>query len=129
DPERLRESGARLRRALASLPPPESFTDGPFNVAVGRERRVAWTTVPARALREVARAAGVTSSDAVLGVVGAALGHLLALRGEQRQSLRVLLPIADAAADQRAGFGNQGSCVLIDLPVGPVDPLARLRLV
>jgi len=129
DPTRLRESAARLRRAVASLPSPESFRDGPFNVPVGRERRVAWTTVPARTLREVARAAGVASSDAVLGVVAAALGHLLALRGEQRTSLRALLPLADAAPDQRGGFGNQGSCVLIDLPIAAVDPLARLRLV
>lgn len=121
---------AAWQRALQSLPSPATFADGPFNRPVGVHRRVAFALVHARDLQPVRRALRCSTNDVVFSLVAGALRRLLAARGVPFPArLRVLVPLSELAATQRGDMGNVGSCVIVDLPVGPMSETARLRLV
>lgn len=121
---------ASWHRALQSLPSASSFRDGPFNRRVGPHRRVALATLPASELGPARRALRCSTSELVFSLIAGALGRLLTRRRQPfGPTLRALVPQADLAPTQRAGFGNLGSCVIVDLPVGPMSEAARARLV
>ena len=96
----------------------------PFAGTVGRERDVAWATVPLPALREAARPAGATVNDAVLAVVAGALRRWLEHRHGPLHGLLVKVPVTLHHAGDQAG--NRDSWFRVDLPVGEPDPVARL---
>jgi diacylglycerol O-acyltransferase / wax synthase len=122
-------------RVLRSAP------DSPLNSRLSPHRRFATVRVELEDLRQVRRAFGGTINDAVVAVVGDAVGRLLRWRGYETKDLdlRVMVPVrvddGTAAPDpghtaarvleaQTIGDGVVG--VLAPLPVMEMDPVARL---
>lgn len=124
-PRSAAASAARLARALISTA--ETAPRLPITGPVGARRDFAWVRLPLDDLRRVSRLQGVTLNDVVLSVVGGALGHYLGnetVRAGVRP--RVLVPVS---MHSRAGeVENLFSMMVADLPLGPADPMGRLRL-
>lgn len=123
-------SAARLAlRALGRTPP------SPLNVRLSPHRRFATARIDLEDLRRVRRAYGGTINDAVVTVVGDAVGRLLRWRGHDTKDLdlRVMVPVrverlpehgAQVTEARSIGHGVVG--VLAPLPVMEMDPVARL---
>jgi WS/DGAT/MGAT family acyltransferase len=129
EPQRVLDRAGKLRRAAASFPRLDSFVPGPFNVPVGAYRRFAMTPLPVAALRPLRAALRLSVHELVLTLVAGALGHLLAARGgpSPARTLRVLVPTSARGAAQRVAFGNEGSLMIVELPVGPLDERLRAQ--
>lgn len=109
--------------------------ESPLNVRLSPHRRFATARVDLQRLRAVRRAFGGTVNDAVVAVVGDAVGRLLRGRGHETKDLdlRVMVPVrvaregggvGDLAEELTQGTGAVG--VLAPLPVMDMDPVARL---
>lgn len=113
----------------------------------GGHPHIVMASLPTAQVQRVARALGVTSGDLVLTVIAAAVAGLLGVAGPVRpgQTVRAMVPLSlrersrarrdpDAVADgaqARAAlrtWGNWTGAVPVDLPVGPLTPVERLRL-
>ena len=115
-------SSARILRPLAS-----SSLTGP----VGPHRY--WSTAQVR-LSEVKRvraALGGTVNDVVLAIVSGGLRDLLEARGEpvEDRTIRALVPVSVRPPDERGVYNNRVSAMFAELPVGILDPAARLQAV
>lgn len=109
--------------------------ESPLNVRLSPHRRFATTRVDLERLRAVRRAFGGTINDAVVTVVGDAVGRLLRGRGHDTHDLdlRVMVPVRVARGDGGMGdladelpLGTGVVGVLAPLPVMEMDPVARL---
>jgi diacylglycerol O-acyltransferase len=115
--------------AVASLLALPDDPPTPLRGRLGRTRRVAWTApLPLAEVRAVARALGCTINDVVVSVVAGSLGRYLGTRGCDVTGLtvRAALPVNLRPPDEPLRLGNRFGLVLVDLPVGLSDPLARL---
>lgn len=101
----------------------------PFNRGLGRERKLAGTAISFEEVRAIRKACGGTVNDVVLSVLGGALGRYLELHGQgvEGRDTRVLTPVNVRSESERGALGNRVSMVLVKVPVGIRDPLARLR--
>lgn len=102
-----------------------------LNVAVDEGRLLRWCRVPLAAVKAVGREHGATVNDVVLAAVAhglrgeeLALGHRV---GPGRQ-LKVLVPVS-VRRPEAGAVGNQVGALLVPLPIGLGDPVARLRAV
>jgi WS/DGAT/MGAT family acyltransferase len=79
----------------------------------------------------VGHALGGKVNDLFLTLVAGALGRVLDDRGEptEGESVRAMMPASTRAEDQHESLGNEVTTLFIDLPVGPMEPADRLRLV
>jgi len=104
---------------------------GPFNAAVGPNRRFAMAEVPVAEVKAVKNTLGGTVNDVVLTAVAGALRVLLKGRRERVRgvSLRALVPVSTRDASDQTALGNRVSMFFVDLPVGVADPARRLRWV
>jgi WS/DGAT/MGAT family acyltransferase len=104
---------------------------GPFNAAVGPNRRFGMAEVPVAEVKAVKNALGGTVNDVVLTAVAGALRVLLKGRRERVRgvSLRALVPVSTRDASDQTVLGNRVSMFFVDLPVGVADPARRLRRV
>jgi WS/DGAT/MGAT family acyltransferase len=102
-----------------------------LNGPLGRRRRWGWTSAELPTIRRVARRLGVSANDVVLTAITAGLRDLLAGRGQLTAHLvvRTLVPVSVRRSAERGQVGNRIATVLVDLPVGEPDPLARLTAV
>jgi diacylglycerol O-acyltransferase / wax synthase len=109
--------------SLGQAPP------GPFNVAVGPNRRFASAEVPVAEAKSVKNALGGTVNDVVLAAVTGALRTLLAARGARTRGLvlRAMVPVSIRDPSQRGALGNRVSMFFADLPLGEANPARRLR--
>ncbi|WP_165491707.1 wax ester/triacylglycerol synthase family O-acyltransferase [Egibacter rhizosphaerae] len=117
-----------VARAARTAPP------SPLNRPLTRHRRFAFAYAELAQLRDVRSAYGGTINDAVVAVVGDAVGRLLRNRGYDTKDLdlRVMVPVRV----EEAGTGEplpgahtlrEGAVgVLAPLPVMEMDPVARL---
>ncbi|PVZ05337.1 WS/DGAT/MGAT family O-acyltransferase [Actinomycetospora cinnamomea] len=98
-----------------------------LNGPLGRRRRWAWTATDLATVRRVRRQLGGSANDVVLTAITAGLRDLLAGRGRLTDHLvvRTLVPISVRRSAERGEVGNRIATVLVDLPVGDPDPLAR----
>jgi WS/DGAT/MGAT family acyltransferase len=111
-----------------------SAPESPLNVRLTPHRRFTAVRIELEDLRRVRRSFGGTINDAVVAVVGDAVGRLLRWRGHETKDLdlRVMVPVRiDPGAGGRGvtevrtlGAGVVG--VLAPLPVMTMDPVARL---
>ena len=109
----------QLARTRPSAPPT------PLNAGLGPNRRFALQTVPLADLKVAGKAAGGTVNDALLAAVAGMLRHYLAAAGEAvRKPLVALVPVSVRRPGEAGG--NRMSTVLVDLPVGEPDPVARI---
>ena len=128
-----RQVAARLGRALEGAgalahvglqtAPPSSL-----NVRIGPHRRFSWVTGDLDAFKAVKNALGGTVNDVVLAAVAGALGRQLRAHGEPTEDLvlRALVPVSVRAAAEHGALGNRVAAMWAPLPVGEVDPVARL---
>jgi diacylglycerol O-acyltransferase / wax synthase len=115
---RVAGSVLRLLRAAPS---------GPLNGRVGQGRRVACVRLPLGEVKEIKNRLGGTVNDVVLAIVGEAVSHYLDRHGVDADGMRyrVLVPVSVRGQGDRS-MGNQISGVMLDVPVGPMDPHRRL---
>lgn len=102
-----------------------------LNGSLGRRRRWAWTVTELSTVRQVRRELGGSANDVVLSAITAGLRDLLAAREEltARLVVRTLVPVSVRRSSERGQVGNRIATVLVDLPVGEADPLARFATV
>lgn len=101
----------------------------PFNVEIGRDRRVAWAKADLDRLKR-ARAAvpGSTVNDVVLSVAAGALRIFYEGRGaEPPPYLVALVPVSIRRPGEEHELGNRISTILVKLPVAEPDPRVRLE--
>jgi WS/DGAT/MGAT family acyltransferase len=101
----------------------------PFNVEIGRDRRIAWAKTDLERLKR-ARAAvpGSTVNDVVLSVAAGALRIFYEGRGEKPPSYLVgLVPVSIRRPGEEHELGNRISTILVKLPVAEPDPRKRLE--
>jgi WS/DGAT/MGAT family acyltransferase len=114
-----------VRDLVRQGPPPR----GPFDAGIGPNRRVAMADAPVQRFKDIKNAAGGTVNDVVLAAVAGALHRVLKARREptRGRTLRALVPVSVRTDDQRLALGNRVTLVFVDLPVGSMDPVRRLR--
>lgn len=102
----------------------------PFNVRIGRDRRIAWHRTD---LDRLKRARGVveesTVNDVVLSVVARALSRFLERRGDDVPAYLVaLVPVSIRGKDEKGDLGNRISTIMVKLPLTEPDPRKRLEI-
>ncbi|MEO5876381.1 MAG: wax ester/triacylglycerol synthase family O-acyltransferase [Streptosporangiaceae bacterium] len=117
--------GAGLQRSLRrvahrSVP---SLT-GP----TGPHRRWSWTTLQLDQVKAVRQEYGTTVNDVIVAVVTSGFRSLLAGRGELEPTshVRSLIPVSVRGENEHDLMANRISALVIDLPCGQADPVARL---
>jgi hypothetical protein len=100
----------------------------PFDGAVGIEREVAFARLDLRALHDSARRlADATVNDALLTTVGGAVRRWLGQHHGHAGHVRVKVPVSIHHPGDE--LGNADSFFFIAVPLGDMDPVARLRAV
>jgi WS/DGAT/MGAT family acyltransferase len=117
---------------LIHVPGADALRDPPprtrFNRKLSDERRFAYGTIPLSALKEVKDRAGVTFNDVVVTVCAGALRRWLLDLGELPDApLRALIPVSVRTDEERRGFGNRISAIVVPLPTEEPDPRRRLE--
>jgi diacylglycerol O-acyltransferase / wax synthase len=115
-------------RSLAGMGMPPR---GPFDIRVGPNRRFATAEVPFELVHDVKRSLGGTINDVVLTAVGGGLHDLLRTRGEPTRGrvLRVMIPVSVRSRAQEGDVGNRVAPAFVDIPVGKMLPVSRLKRV
>jgi WS/DGAT/MGAT family acyltransferase len=103
----------------------------PFNRRLGGKRKLAGSEFSFEEIRAIRGACGGTVNDVVLTVLGGALGRYLELHGQSTRgrAMRVLTPVNVRREGESGTLGNRVSMLLVEVPVGEADPLARLRTI
>jgi WS/DGAT/MGAT family acyltransferase len=101
-----------------------------LNGPSGPHRRWEWTSASLAEVRAIRKAFGGTVNDVVLAAVTRGFRDLLAGRGQLTGTtvVRSLVPVSVRPEHERGMLNNRVSAVLVNLPAGEDDPLARLKL-
>ncbi len=122
--------GAGATAALGRLVGRWNDPATPFKGRLVVEKRVAWTDkVPLETLRVAARSLGGTLNDVLNSAMTGGLRRYLLRSGTPPPSLafRAAMPVNLRPLEEVADLGNRFGLIFLSLPVGMVDPLARLR--
>jgi diacylglycerol O-acyltransferase len=93
------------------------------------EKRVAWTDpIALPEVKVVGKVLGCSVNDMLLAAVSGSLRGYLEAKGDVTRGVevRVLVPVNLRSLQQTAELGNQFGIFALELPVGIVNPLARL---
>jgi WS/DGAT/MGAT family acyltransferase len=98
---------------------------------VGRGRTVALVRANLEEVKAVARANGAKVNDVFLAAIAAGLRALLRSRGEavDGKIMRIYVPISLHSGERASARGNEITQMVVELPIGVSDPMARLRLI
>lgn len=101
----------------------------PFNVEIGRDRRVAWAKADLDRLKRAREPVpGSTVNDVVLSVAAGALRIFYEGRGETPPDYLVaLVPVSLRQPGEEHEMGNRISTILVKLPIAEPDPRVRLE--
>jgi diacylglycerol O-acyltransferase / wax synthase len=116
-------------QTLAKLLLPWSDPPSPIKGPLGRANRVAWAEpVDLWRVKRAGRALDATVNDVLVAAVAGAVGRHLRERGEEIDTVHALVPFNLRPLDQPlpAQLGNRFGLVVLGLPVGIADPVARL---
>jgi diacylglycerol O-acyltransferase len=143
--EQLRMVRAALRRPRATLAQGREFVRALASAGgllrplgstslvgpVGPHRSWSTAYIQLSEVKNVRAALGGTVNDVVLTVVAGGLRELLISRDEavEDRSVRALVPVSVRSPGERGLYNNRVSAMFADLPVGIVDPMARLQRV
>jgi WS/DGAT/MGAT family acyltransferase len=102
-----------------------------INRPIGDTRRLAVVRADLGRMKEAAHAHGAKVNDVALAVVTAGLRSLLEGRGEGTDgvTLRALVPVSLRPPDRVITLGNRVGALVVPLPVGEPDPIARVRII
>jgi diacylglycerol O-acyltransferase len=126
---RFRLGMAGLKEVALALAKPAPTT--PFNVAIGPQRALHWTTCGLSDFRQICQAFGGTVNDVSLAVTAGALRRWLLERNVEVSSLEMqaLVPVSIREDSEHGRLGNRLTAMRGPLPVHLEDPVARLRYV
>jgi diacylglycerol O-acyltransferase / wax synthase len=98
---------------------------------VGPHRKWSCAEVPVSDVKAVRAGLGGTVNDVVLTIVAGGLRELLEARGERvdGRMIRALVPVSVRRPGERGVYNNRVSAMFAELPIGVVDPVARLDAV
>ena len=99
-----------------------------YNDPIGPHRRFTWMRASLADVKAIKNAAGGTVNDVMLSVVAGALGRHLRRRGTDTDGvvLRAMVPVSVRAEIEQGALGNRVAAMMAPLPVGEMDPIARL---
>jgi WS/DGAT/MGAT family acyltransferase len=125
----LRMMGASLRTALPYFLFPARKT--PFNRSFSGKRSITGLAAPLEEVNRIRKVTGGTINDVALAVLGGALGRYLEGHGEDVSDriVRVFTPVNVRHTDEKDMLGNRFSMLLVEVPAGEKDPIARLRVI
>ncbi len=128
-PQRTLERTGQMGRALSTLVDRNSIAPRTsINVAVGRRRRLEGVKVSLDDVKTIRKALGGTVNDVVLAGVAGGLRRLFESRGDDLDiRMRALCPVSVRDTSESMQLGNRVSAMFVDLPIGVVDPVERLR--
>lgn len=114
-----------VRRELAPAPIATAF-DAPL----GRQRAVAWRTVPLAELHAAAKRVGpgVTLNDAVVALIGSGVSAWSGDSARTDQPLRVRIPVS-LHSGTAGDAGNRDSFIDVDVPLDRAGVVPRLQAV
>ncbi|HSO32083.1 MAG TPA: wax ester/triacylglycerol synthase domain-containing protein, partial [Labilithrix sp.] len=121
-------AAAALQRLVFLPTDPRTSLKGPL----GRTKRVAWSRpLPLDAVKRVARAASATVNDVLVATAAGALARHLARQGDGVAALEIhaMVPVNLRTSVTTTTLGNRFGLVILGLPVGVSDPLARVAAV
>jgi diacylglycerol O-acyltransferase / wax synthase len=124
-PERLAGEAQTLAKLLSPVPDPQTAIKGDQSIA----HRVAWSApVDLWRVKRAGRAHDATVNDVLVTAVTAAVGRHLRERGDDVGEVHALVPFNLRPLDEPLPpeLGNRFGLVLLGLPVGLDEPLARL---
>jgi diacylglycerol O-acyltransferase / wax synthase len=121
---------ASMARIVALHPDPKTALKGPL----GREKRVAWSEpLPLADVKSTARSASATVNDVLVATAAGALGRYLARTSHHERlddlEIRAMIPVDLRGGAPPTDLGNQFGLVVLGMPVGIREPLARLAAV
>ncbi len=125
----LLKSGVDIAAEMARLGLLENDPDTPIKGELGTRKRVAWAEpLPLEEVRTIGKALGCTINDVLLASAAGALHSYLDEHDEVTEELtiRAAVPVNLRPLDAAAQLGNQFGLVVLELPVGIRNPLARL---
>jgi diacylglycerol O-acyltransferase / wax synthase len=132
-PTRTAARALEVGRGVASVartnllkPAPRSL----LNQAPGVNRRIAVQRIALADVKTIKNAFGTTVNDVVLAAVADATGRYLRGRGVRtdRLWLRAMVPVSTRDVSGDHALGNRVVSVFVDLPMGEMDPVERLRV-
>lgn len=110
--------------------PPTQAPRTPWNQAIGRHRRFAYTSVPLEDAKTVRRAIGCTFNDVVMALCSGTLRRYLEVHDcLPDEPLIAMVPVSVRSGGEDDAFQNRVSGLMADLATNEADPLARLRRV
>jgi len=121
--------GSAIGKELAQLAtmPNDSVTR--FKGKPGPSKRVAWTApIPLDEVKAVGRALGCSVNDVLLSCVAGALSRHLRQQGDEVSGVevRALVPVNLRSPGREAELGNRFGLVALELPLGCLNPVARV---
>jgi WS/DGAT/MGAT family acyltransferase len=101
----------------------------PFNKPLRGGRQLAVSEFSFGEIRAIRGAVCGTVNDVCLTVLGSALGRYFEMHGQkiEGRNARILTPVNVRREDERGALGNRVSMLLVEVPVGAMDPVERLR--
>jgi WS/DGAT/MGAT family acyltransferase len=130
--ETVRTAVETARATLAATGSMRPIASNSLTGPIGPHRRWSWAEVSLAEVKEVRAALGGTVNDVVLAIITNGFAELLRSRGEvlaEDAVVRTMVPVSVRRRGERGVYNNRVSAVFAKLPVGTVDPAARLDLI
>ena len=132
-PARTLRRGASIARGVADLVSVVRPTDTHgLTGRVGPHRQWTWSEASLEDVMAIREQLGGTVNDILLAAITAGYRTFLLSRGQaigDGDQLRTVVPVSVRDPSDPATHANRVSVMLVDLPIGQSDPLARLRRV
>ena len=121
----------RTAEAFASLAAGGPSAQPTFlNQEIGRDRRVAFVRTELDLLKRARGETEATVNDVILAGTTAGLRRTFERRGEALpERIVALVPMSVRRAEERNELGNRIATLMVPLPIGEADPVARLRAI
>lgn len=125
----LRMMGASLRTALPYFIFPARKT--PFNRPFSGRREITGLAASIEEVNKIRKVTGGTINDAALTVLSGAVTRYLEGHGEDVSDriLRIFTPVNVRHTEEDGTLGNRVSMLLVEVPAGVKDPVARLTVI
>jgi WS/DGAT/MGAT family acyltransferase len=129
----LAEGASRNRRIFRALETAAPYVQrpmdrAPFNKPLKGKRRLAVSEFSFAEIRAIRGATCGTVNDVCLTILGSALGRYFEMHGQKTagRNARIMTPVNVRREEERGALGNRVSALLVEVPVGDMDPVARL---
>jgi diacylglycerol O-acyltransferase / wax synthase len=125
----LRMMGASLRTALPYFLFPARKT--PFNRPFSGKRAITGLAAQMSEVNRIREVTGGTINDVALTVLGGAVARYLEGHGEDVSDriVRIFTPVNVRHDNEEGTLGNKVSMLLVEVPAGEKDPVARLKVI